>query len=175
MEEDGSDTACTDYSDNRDFEFSSYGIDSDTDSDSESDHENISNSEPIPPLQSSPSPITQPSTSREDNSHIESSPSTSSGIRQWSNIRQPAVSIPLSDTSGLKIDMPGNRTIDFFDAIANDGFYNLIINESNQYSVEVLASSEGDKSRITSWKDITLAEFRQWLGLLFNVGTIRLN
>ena len=71
--------------------------------------------------------------------------------------------------------MPTKQSIDYFHAIANDDFYNLIIKESNEYAVEVLSVSESTNSRISRWKDLTVPELRMFLGLLFRMGTIKMN
>lgn len=130
---------------------SEYQIDSDleTDSDSDSEDNNVFGIQPPPSL-----------------------PSTS---RRWSNIVTQAQEIPFTGRPGMKVDMPGREPIDYFNVLANDDFYNIIVRHSNTYALEILAHSEGEKSRITRWKDLTAETFKVWLGLLLHMGTIRLN
>lgn len=93
----------------------------------------------------------------------------------WSYSQEPVTQIPFCGIPGIKVPLMGSNPIDYFHLIADDEFYNLIIIRSNEYAVEVLSRSLGDRSRITQWKDITVEEFKIWLGLVFHMGTIRLN
>jgi hypothetical protein len=94
---------------------------------------------------------------------------------KWSSEKKQATSIQFSATPGIKIDMSGKDPIDYFHLIADEKFYNYIVDQTNAYAVDILAQTEGDRSRITQWKDITIDDFKLWLGLLFHTGTIRSN
>ena len=82
----------------------------------------------------------------------------------WSYSQEPATQIPFCAILGIKVPLMGSNPIDYFHLIADDNFYNLIIDRSNEYAVEILIRSVCDKSRITQWKYITVKEFKIWLG-----------
>nr|CAI5866515.1 unnamed protein product [Callosobruchus analis] len=65
--------------------------------------------------------------------------------------------------------------IDFFNLFLNDNFFELVLECTNNYAVQILSQTTSDKSRITNWKDVTEEEFRIFLGLLFHLGTIKMN
>lgn len=49
---------------------------------------------------------------------------------------------------------------------------NFIIEETNKNSVLVLSMDTLNKSRITPWKELTVDEFKTFLGLLYHTGSI---
>lgn len=66
--------------------------------------------------------------------------------------------------------------MDFFNLLVTDDFLQLIVRETNIYAEEVfLASTAKEKSRISRWKDLTLEELKIFIGLIFHMGSIRLN
>lgn len=103
-------------------------------------------------------------------SHIVNQPTS-----RWSNSAVQQQQIPFLGRPGIKVDIPGNEPIDYFNLLADDDFYNLIVSQSNSYAVEVLTQSSSENSRITRHKDITKESFKIWLGLLFHMGTIKVN
>jgi len=90
----------------------------------------------------------------------------------WSSNPVQVPLIPFIGNAGLKVQPKGHEPIDYFDLLVSDDFYNFIVEETNLYAVEVLSLSS-DKSRITHWKDLTTAELKVFLGLLYHTGTIR--
>jgi len=92
----------------------------------------------------------------------------------WSSNPVQVPLISFIGNAGLKVQPKGHEPIDYFDLLVSDDFYNFIVEETNLYAVEVLSLSS-DKSRITHWKDLTTAELKVFLGLLYHTGTIRLN
>lgn len=85
--------------------------------------------------------------------------------------------IPFTGNPGLLVPIPGNnKPIDWFFLLLDIVFLERIVVETNRYAVELLCSPNTNlKSRITYWKDVTISEFKTFLGLLLHTGTIRLN
>lgn len=83
--------------------------------------------------------------------------------------------IPFTGQPGFRINPNGNAPIDYFNLVANNDFYELVISNTNDYAIEILSKSETESSRISFWKDLTAGEFKTFLGLLFHMGTIKLN
>lgn len=112
----------------------------------------------------------------EDNEIMSDVPIISTSDYTWSN-RQPIVTrIPFSKSKGLKIFPQGNEPIDYFNLLFDDRLFELIVNETNKYAVQVfLSGSGGSSSRITAWKDTNIQEMKLFIGLLFHTGTIRVN
>ncbi|CAH1982633.1 unnamed protein product [Acanthoscelides obtectus] len=79
----------------------------------------------------------------------------SSSVRTWLTDSPNVARIPFTGAPGLKVLLDGHSPIDYFNLLADDGFYDLILESSNNYAVEILAQSTGDQSRINSWRDIT--------------------
>ncbi|CAK1596431.1 unnamed protein product [Parnassius mnemosyne] len=69
---------------------------------------------------------------------------------------------------------PGIRPIDYFDYFFSENFLKMICEETNKQAVK-LSAGVSQKSRISAWKELTVSEFKVFLGLLFHMGTIQLN
>ncbi|KAG8230651.1 hypothetical protein J437_LFUL010668 [Ladona fulva] len=65
----------------------------------------------------------------------------------------------------------GNTAMDFFTLLATDVFFNLIVNYTNFYANQLLRSCTTPQARVKQWKELTIPEFKQFLGLLFHMGT----
>lgn len=91
---------------------------------------------------------------------------------KWSFSKTKAKNVRYPFKSIVKFEMESKDPIDYFHLIANDCFYNLIINHTNSHAAELLAD---DRCHVTQWKDITIDEFKIWLGLVFHTGTIHMN
>lgn len=58
----------------------------------------------------------------------------------------------------------------------DDTFYELLTTEINKYPEYTFLNEEVKEfSRISRWKDVTVDEFRTFLGLLFHMGTVSMN
>lgn len=103
------------------------------------------------------------------------SPPTTPATSQWSydEVQQP--DIPFTRPPGILVDVEGSEPIDYFNLLATEELYNILCANANAHAVELLSKSEGVQSRISRWKDITPTEMKIFLGLLFHMGTIRLN
>lgn len=85
--------------------------------------------------------------------------------------------IPFIADSGLKVPLPGNNPIDFFNLLVDDIFLDNIVDETNAYAEKVFLdnSANFDNSRISRWKPLTVNELKIFLGLAIHTGNIRLN
>lgn len=93
----------------------------------------------------------------------------------WSFTEPQKISFHFNKIPGLLVNVNGTEPIDYFHLLATDDFYNDLCTKANAHAVELLCQSSGDKSRIASWKDITVDELKKFFGLLFHMGTIRVN
>lgn len=75
-------------------------------------------------------------TVQQEEENISDVPISSSGYT-WSN-RSPIVThIPFSKSKGLKVFPRGNDPIDYFNLLFDDRLFELIVNETNKYAVQV--------------------------------------
>ncbi|KAG5881484.1 hypothetical protein JTB14_026541 [Gonioctena quinquepunctata] len=84
--------------------------------------------------------------------------------------------VPFSGQQGLKVNIPGEgRPIDFFTLLADDEFFDLLVNETNAYAELVLLNDPNPRpqSRISLWKPVDRQEMTVFLGLLFHMGIIQ--
>lgn len=71
---------------------------------------------------------------------------------------------------------PGNEPKDYFRAIFDDDFLDLVVRETNIYAEAVLFCKNMSESlRITRWKPVTPMEMLTLTGLVLYTGTIKLN
>lgn len=76
----------------------------------------------------------------------------------------------------LLVTVAGDKPIDFFKMLVTDDFLQTIVDESNNYAAEVLfRPGTREQSRITKWKNLTLDEFKVFLGLFLHTGTLPLS
>lgn len=68
-----------------------------------------------------------------------------------------------------------NNPIEYFNLLATDQFYNLLVAKTNKYAEEIFSNGVEEQSRITYWTHLTVDEFKIFFGLLFHTGTIRLS
>ncbi|XP_046386123.1 piggyBac transposable element-derived protein 4-like [Ischnura elegans] len=93
----------------------------------------------------------------------------------WKN-EQPAITrMPFAGCPGLKESPAGNHPRNYFDLIANEAFYDLLVSETNRQAETLQSANVSPHSRIADWKHMSRDEFQKFLGLLFHMGTIRLN
>lgn len=76
---------------------------------------------------------------------------------KWFNNPKPSQPIIFSQNSGLKVQTAGHKEIDYFNLLVSDNFYNLVIDETNFYAVEILSKSSV-QVHISHWKDLTVDE-----------------
>lgn len=93
----------------------------------------------------------------------------------WLPERPQVTQIPFRGNTGLKAGLDAREPLDYFNLLFDDHFFQLVVENTNSYAVEILVNSTSDQSRITRWKDVTKEEFRTFLGLFFHMGTIKIN
>lgn len=81
-----------------------------------------------------------------------------------------------SGNPGLRITPTGTLPYDFFTLLVTDDLLNHIVEQTNSFAEEIfLNKSTTEKSRITDWKLLTLAELKVFLGIWFHMGNVHLN
>lgn len=68
-----------------------------------------------------------------------------------------------------------NEPINYFFLIADEGFFELIVTQTNKYAEEVFLAGIDENSRITRWKPLTAAELQTFIGLVLHMGTWKTN
>lgn len=95
-------------------------------------------------------------------------------VLPWNDLPQLKTFL-FNEATGLKVPIPENKPIDWFTLIIDDVFLQSIVRETNLYAEEVfLSENTKEKSRICHWKELTLPEFKIFLGLLFHTGIVRM-
>ncbi|XP_046402029.1 piggyBac transposable element-derived protein 4-like [Ischnura elegans] len=82
--------------------------------------------------------------------------------------------IPFTKNPGLKVGNPGSDPFDYFCLLANDDFFDLVIQETNFYANELLKKNRYPRARITEYRNLTRGEFETFLGLIYLMGIVRL-
>ncbi|XP_045456049.1 piggyBac transposable element-derived protein 4-like [Melitaea cinxia] len=87
------------------------------------------------------------------------------------------VELPFTGTSGILTphQMAEKTPLDYFFLFLNGQIIDLIINCTNKNGNKLKSAAVATHSRFTRWADITLIEFRCFLGILLLMGTIKLN
>ncbi|CAG5035422.1 unnamed protein product [Parnassius apollo] len=80
----------------------------------------------------------------------------------------------IGNPMGLNVQLEATEPINFFNLIMTDYVIQDIIDKTNRNASNILAKSLPG-SRIHYWKNVTVSEFKIFLGLLFHMGTIKLN
>lgn len=102
-------------------------------------------------------------------------PAVATTIFNWEDDSDMKV-FPFTKNCRLLVPVPQNaQPIDFFELLADDAFFELIVAQTNYYATEVFLSGVEQRSRITQWKPVTVPELRIFFGLLFHMGTWKTN
>ncbi|XP_025190988.1 piggyBac transposable element-derived protein 4-like [Melanaphis sacchari] len=83
--------------------------------------------------------------------------------------------IPFTATPGLKCVPEGNAPIDYFRLLVTDSFFDLLVEETNAYALDIFLNQTHESARINNWVDTNRKEMEIFIGLLFHMGTIRLS
>lgn len=85
--------------------------------------------------------------------------------------------IPFSGTPGLlpPHNMNGKNCIDFFFLFFNVHFWNLIVECTNRYGNKLKTEASTSRVRFAKWKDITISEFKVFIGIILFMGNVKLN
>lgn len=94
----------------------------------------------------------------------------------WSNDPpQNRPNIPFTGRSGLKIFPETQTPSGYFDLLFSDSFLGDIVRETNSFAQEIFRRGHSPRSRITAWKELTIEEFKKFLGVFFMMGMIKIN
>lgn len=77
----------------------------------------------------------------------------------------------------IKIPTPGNNTpLDWLLIFLNLIFLENICKETNRYAWEIFLGPDlQPSSRINKWKDLTVNELKKFIGIIFHMGSVRIN
>ena len=101
---------------------------------------------------------------------------TVASVPAWSDDCGSMKSFSFTANTGLNLVSPDMQTpYDFFCLFVNDAFYELLVRETNHQARCLLQNRKTPKSRITSWKDLSVSELKGFLGLLLHMGHIPLS
>ncbi|KAI4467830.1 piggybac transposable element-derived protein 4 [Holotrichia oblita] len=84
-------------------------------------------------------------------------------------ISNPNVPLPIQDW--IQHSEPPNNIRNFM----YSDLMNFIVEETNRNALTVLSLSTSEKARISAWKELTIDEFKIFLGLLYHMGSIQLS
>lgn len=96
---------------------------------------------------------------------------------QWAPITAGLRHFPFTKENKFNVPAPGeNRPYDWFKLLVDDIFLENIVKATNSYAWAVYAKpSLTPKSRINKWKELTVAELKNFIGLIIHMGTVRIN
>ncbi|XP_050312885.1 piggyBac transposable element-derived protein 4-like [Anthonomus grandis grandis] len=93
----------------------------------------------------------------------------------WTFAEVPSQKFSFTKTPGLLVNVNSNEPIDYFNIMAPDVFFDMLCSRANNHAIDLISLGRGDEARITRWVDVTPKEMRTFLGLLFHMGTIKIN
>jgi len=91
-------------------------------------------------------------------------------IHQWTEVDIPPTIEPFLERTGLNI-IPQNGVLLSLDVFLDDNFYELMVTETNRYHHQNVEQYVTKKKTI-KWTDLTISEFKKFLGLLILMGQI---
>lgn len=98
------------------------------------------------------------------------------GQTSWQETIDNLTKITFLKRNELLVESSGDHPYDWFRMLIDDQFLELIVEETNEYAMEILFTSSGkERSGISVWKDMTVSELRIFLGLTIHTVTIKLN
>lgn len=108
--------------------------------------------------------------SDEDESVYDSSEEEEEEEEVWGENIVPQTEIPFEQRTGPVRNLPAdNSAIDFFELFFTERLYRLIVHESNRY----VRQEEQRLGKNVNWTELTINEFRTWLGLYFAMGIVQ--
>ncbi|XP_054015988.1 uncharacterized protein LOC128896655 [Hylaeus anthracinus] len=91
-------------------------------------------------------------------------------IHQWTEVDIPPTIKPFLDLTGLNI-LPWNGVEGSLDVFLDDNFYEMMVTEISRYHHQNVEKYVKKKKTI-KWTDLTIGEFKKFLGLLILMGQI---
>lgn len=94
----------------------------------------------------------------------------------WHNDPSDMKAIPFTKNESLLIRPNGNKPIDFFRLIVTNEFLQEIVDQTNYNAEQIFLSKETkEKSRICSWKYVTVEEILIFLGVFLHTGNVKMS
>ena len=88
----------------------------------------------------------------------------------WGENIVPQTEIPFEQRTGPVPNLPADKkAIDFFELFFTERLYRLIVRETNRY----VRQEEQRLGKQVNWTELTINEFRTWLGLYFVMGIVQ--
>ena len=113
-----------------------------------------------------------------DDSDVENNDSNNDEASEyvWSNTNPILKEFVFNDEHvGIKVDIPDKDDPSFFfNLFMTDDFWNNLVARSNEYAQRVINSSRPlrRKSVLNKWKEVTVSEMKQFVGLVFHMGLV---
>ncbi|XP_046403861.1 uncharacterized protein LOC124169305 isoform X2 [Ischnura elegans] len=141
-------------------EDSSPGEESDTDTQSETD----SDREP------------GTSTSGTPGSTLTGSTNSNDSFAVWT-VKPPQTkpSIPFLGAPGLKARPTAPTPRAYFTMVFTEKIYDIVIQATQKNAEDLILKNSSPRGRVTNWKPLSMEELNIWLGLLFHMGTIKID
>ena len=98
-------------------------------------------------------------------------------IGTWQDEATGMKTFEFSKNNQMLVDLPENaEPYDYFRLLVDNDILDRIIQETNDYALNLFLEKGGSvRARISEWKDLTQEEFLKFLGLVYHMGTIKLN
>ncbi|XP_069105709.1 piggyBac transposable element-derived protein 4-like [Argopecten irradians] len=91
----------------------------------------------------------------------------------WTKSSGPPLCAPFTGESKLNVNMENQEPIDFFQLFLNDDFLNIVVQQTNLYADRKKNQGrQGNHSRISKWKPVSLEEIKVFFGLVIAMGLV---
>ncbi|XP_014271535.1 piggyBac transposable element-derived protein 4 [Halyomorpha halys] len=90
----------------------------------------------------------------------------------WQDDKPTIPPIPFTGNPGLKVKPPGTDPIHYFLMLAAIELMELIVARTNAYAHRLISAATAPRARILQWRDITVADFKKFLGLIYLMGHV---
>lgn len=84
-----------------------------------------------------------------DNSNNSFSKAPKNYVTDWLSDRPDVNYIPFTATQGLKCVPEGKEPIDYFKLLVTDSFFDLLVEETNAYAIDIFLNQTHENARIT--------------------------
>jgi hypothetical protein len=101
-------------------------------------------------------------------------PATEGSTSLWSTSCSSMKQIPFVRKSKLHVQPP-SQPINYFCLFFNEEYLRIIVECTKKYAERLKSSSEHRQARISRWKELTVEEFKTFLGLLLHTGIAKMN
>ena len=93
----------------------------------------------------------------------------------WQTQDSPPMNSPFTGIPGLKVELPDDPTpLDFFNLMFDSSMWDLFATQTNNYAnTRINMGPLQRKSRLNTWKNVTVDELKVFFGLVFAMGIVR--